>query len=239
MAEDVTEFIPLGDQGRRFDERFLVRLGDADERGVLRLDAAARFLQDVATDDWSDAAVHSSDTWVVRRTTLRRVDSRRWPRYLDTVTLTTWCGGTGPAWAERRTDVALEGERVLESVALWVPVDPTGHPARMRESFFAVYGEGARERRVSARVSVPPMGEAAVRRPWPLRAADLDLVGHVNNAAVWEAVSEVVRVPLAQVSVTHHGSLERDDDVELVSAPGVLWLTVADEVRVSATYALS
>ena len=65
------------------------------------------------------------------------------------------------------------------------------------------------------------MGDGATRRPWPLRAADLDMVGHVNNAAVWEALSEVVTAPLAQVSVTHHGALEREDDVELVSAPGV------------------
>jgi acyl-ACP thioesterase len=239
VVEDPTVFVPLSARGRRFSEEFLVRLGDADERGVLRLDAAARYLQDVATDDWSDADVESSDTWVVRRTTLRRVDERPWPRYLETVALTTWCGGTGAAWAERRTDVSLDGERVLEAVALWVPVDATGHPLRLRESFFGVYGEDARARRISGRVSVPPMGDGATRRPWPLRAADLDMVGHVNNAAVWEALSEVVTAPLAQVSVTHHGALEREDDVELVSAPGVVWLTVGGEVRVSATYAPS
>lgn len=236
MAESV-EFLPLAEEGRRFREDFLVRLGDADERGTLRLDAAARFLQDVATDDWSDAAVESSDTWVVRRTTLRRVEGATWPRYLDTVSLTTWCGGTGPAWAERRTDVALGGARVLEAVALWVPVDPTGHPVRLRESFFAVYGERARARRVSGRVSAPAMPEDAARRDWTLRAADLDVVGHVNNAAVWQAVSEVVRVPVDLVSVVHHGSLERGDDVVLASAPGAFWLLVDGEVRVSATFA--
>ena len=33
-----------------------VRLGDVDERGRLRLDATARYLQDIATDDVNDAS---------------------------------------------------------------------------------------------------------------------------------------------------------------------------------------
>ena len=93
------EFVALGDVGRRYAEEYLIRLGDADEQGQLRLDGAARFLQDVATDDWTDTGVASSDVWVVRRTTMRLVEGARWPRYLDRVTITTWCGGSGAAWA--------------------------------------------------------------------------------------------------------------------------------------------
>ena len=73
------EFVPLTDQGRRFAEQYIIRLGDVDSRGLLRVDGAARFLQDVATDDWNDTGIETDDTWVVRRTTLRLVEGGRWP----------------------------------------------------------------------------------------------------------------------------------------------------------------
>ncbi len=230
------EFVPLGGAGRRFREEYVVRLGDVDRAGLLRLDGAARFLQDVATDDWSETGVVSSDTWVVRRTALRLVEGAAWPRYLNRLALTTWCGGTGPAWAERRTNIELNGDVVLEAAALWVPTDPSGSPVRMRETFFEVYGEAARARKVSGRVAATSIPEDAERREWPLRTAELDVVGHVNNAALWQALSEVVSPPIRLAVVTHHRAIERDDRVTLATAPGALWLSVAGAVAVAARF---
>ena len=233
------EFAAWVERTRRFLGAATVRLGDVDPAGRLRVDALARYLQDVATDDWNDTGLadESDDVWLVRRTALRRVAGVRWPGYLEGLELATWCAGTGPAWAERRTDVLVDGVTAIETVALWVPTDLEGRPVRVRESFFAAYGEPARERRVSSRVGVPPMTEGARRRPWPTRRSDLDVVGHVNNAAAWEAVTEVAPGPLEAATVVHHGPLEFGDDVTLVEGAGVAWLVVDDEVRVSATYA--
>jgi acyl-ACP thioesterase len=232
----VTEFVPLTGEGRRFSEEFLIRLADADENGLLRLDGIARYLQDVASDDWADTGITADETWVVRRTQLRLVEGATWPRYFDRVTCTTWCGGVGAAWAERRTNVDVEGMTVLEAAGLWVPIGPKGNPVRVRGSFFEVYGDGARARKVSGRVETPAVSEGADRRPWPLRAADLDIIGHVNNAAVWQSLSEVVGSPVRSVSVTHHQSIERGDQVVLASVPGMMWLLVGDVIKVSATY---
>lgn len=230
------EFVALSELGRRFSGQFSVRLGDADANGVLRLDGVARMLQDIATDDWDDTGVESTDTWVVRRTALRVADGGRWPRYKERLTLTTWCGGIGAAWAERRTNISLNGRLLIETVALWVPIDPSGHPVRIRPEFFVVYGDSIRDRKVSGRVEAPVVSPDAITRPWPLRRADLDVVGHVNNAAVWQAVSEVVTVPVPWVSVIHHGPVESGHDVTLASAPGSLWLLVDGAVRVSAQF---
>ena len=81
---------------------YQVRLGDVDPRGLMRLDAIARFLQDVAADDAADSGLDPAYGWVVRRTLVavaaRRCSASGW-------TLTTFCTGTGRSWAERRTSI--------------------------------------------------------------------------------------------------------------------------------------
>lgn len=230
------EFVEPSRRGRQFSGQIRVRLGDADESGVIRLDGVARVLQDVATDDWEETGLESTDTWVVRRTTIRVADGGRWPRYKEVLTVTTWCGGAGAAWAERRTNISSGGELLVEAVALWVPVDPTGHPVRIKPAFYEVYGEALQGRKVSGRVPAPAVADGALSVAWPLRRADLDIVGHVNNAAVWQAVTEIVTSRVSWVSVIHHGAVESGHDVTIASVPGSLWMLVDGEVRVSAQY---
>jgi acyl-ACP thioesterase len=233
----VIEFVAPSGRGRAFSGQFRVRLGDADENGIIRLDGVARVLQDVATDDWEETGLESSDTWVVRRTAIRVAEGGRWPHYKEVITVTTWCGGAGAAWAERRTNLSSKGQLLVEAVALWVPVDPTGHPVRIKPAFYDVYGEALQGRKVSGRIAAATVAEDATYLDWPLRRADLDIVGHVNNAAVWQAVTEVVAAPISWVSVVHHGAVESGHDVKIAHVPGALWLLVDGEVRVSAEYA--
>ena len=128
------EFIAFEARGRSFSAQRRVRLSDADSEGTLRPDGVARYLQDVATDDWDDTGVASDDTWVVRRTAWRVAPGGRWPLLGEMLTMTTWCSGTGAAWAERRTDLSHGEETLIEAVALWVPVDLSGRPQIGRAS---------------------------------------------------------------------------------------------------------
>jgi acyl-ACP thioesterase len=117
-----------------------------------------------------------------------------------------------------------------------VPVDPTGHPVRIKPAFYDVYGEALQGRKVSGRVPAPAVADGALLVAWPLRRADLDIVGHVNNAAVWQAVTEIVTSRVSWVSVIHHGAVESGHDVKIAHVPGSLWMLVDGEVRVSAQY---
>jgi acyl-ACP thioesterase len=235
----MVEYVERPTDGRTFSSSRPVRLSDVGLDGRLRVDGLARYLQDVAGDDTDDAGVFADDVWVARRTSWRRTGAGHWPRLGGRVTLTTWCGGTGAAWAERRTDVVAQGEVCIEAVSLWVPIDDEGRPRRIRPEFFDVYGSAARGRRVSARVTTPPVSADALRRPWVVRRSDLDVIGHVNNAAVWFAVAEVLPVGTRAASVTHHGALELGDEVELAHDAQRLWLLVDGEVRVSGEFELS
>ncbi len=228
--------MPPHEGGRLFSEDFRVRLADTYADGTLRLDAAARFLQDVATDDWDDTGIGDEDTWVVRRTAMRVVAGGAWPRFKDRITLETWCGGFGAAWAERRTNFYFEGRLQIEASSLWVPIDERGVPGRLRESFFDVFGEALNGRKISGKIPVLELDSLAQRQSWPLRHADLDIVGHVNNAAIWQAITEVIDEGVTEVAVMHHGPVEAGHVVELAHAPGHVWLVVDGEPRVSCLY---
>ena len=52
-----------------------VRLSDVTPKGRARLDAIARYLQDIGNDDAVDAIGEEAAAWVVRRTTSRSSSS--------------------------------------------------------------------------------------------------------------------------------------------------------------------
>jgi acyl-ACP thioesterase len=235
------EFLPPPERGRRFVARRRVRLGDVDGRNRLRLDAIARYLQDVAADDVADVADSGVEgAWVLRRTAL--VVGRS-PRYGDDVEITTFCSGTGPRWAERRTTLAIDDGPFAEAAAIWVFVDRAGRPARLGDWFFDHYGEGADGREVSGRLSLPSPPAHAHARPWPIRASDFDLLRHVNNAAYWYAVEDELarlapdRVP-SRAELEHRAAIEPGDPVELRSTVDgdvlSVWLTTHGEARSAA-----
>jgi acyl-ACP thioesterase len=166
-----------------------VRVGvsDAGPSGRARLEAVARWLQDVAYADVLDAGLQDG-LWVVRR---MRVEVTRLPVLGDRVRLRTWCSAIGQRTAERRTTVEGDRDAAIAAVAVWAHLDPaTGAPGRLGERFAEVYGPSAGPGRPDHRLRHPPPPAEAARRPWTFRAADVDVAGHVNNAVYWEALEE-------------------------------------------------
>jgi len=187
-----TALLPLPASGRRFTAERTVRLGDVDPSGELRLDAVARYLQDVASDDAVDACLANALGWVVRRTMMQVARSAS---VGERVRLVTYCTGAGRSWAERRTSISGEHGAVVETVSLWVHVDvASGRPARLGDDFAAIYAESAGGRVVSSKLSLSggPSG-STVAVPWRFRRTDLDPFGHVNNAAHWTVLEEVLQ----------------------------------------------
>ncbi len=191
MVRDEVEFIPVPTVGRSYVRDRSVRLGDVNPLGVQRLDALARFVQDIATADAAEALSGNAFAYVLRRLSMR-IDQQA--RLSDRLTMTTFCAGTARGWAERRTSIRGTAGASIETAAIWVPIDSNGRPVRLPEDFLGAYGEAAQGRRVEARLRhgiVPD--DRVTRLAWPLRYADLDTLNHVNNAAHWCAIEEVLR----------------------------------------------
>ena len=216
-----------------------VGLADVGPDARARLDGLARIVQDVSDADASSVEIEGMGLWILRRLDLR-IDPT--PRFRAEVTGSTWCSGIGPRWAERTTQLRVGEQLCVEATAIWVHTDPgTGAPTALPEGFGAVWGATAAGRKVSARLRHAPPPAAAQRRRWPLRATDIDVVGHVNNAAYWHAIEEELarrgRPRVRNAEIEFRAGLDGSDEVELavadVEGGFAAWLCVGGDVRAS------
>jgi acyl-ACP thioesterase len=241
------EYVDVPGRGRVFRSSRRVHLGDVDATGTVRLEALARFLQDVATDDADDAELSEArGVWVLRSSDLEMIAP---PVYHEAVELATFCSGTGPRWAERRTRLIGDRGALVDAAGLWVFIDrETGRPLVLDDDFHDRYAESAAGRRVRGRLVHDAPPDDAESRAWPLRTSDFDVLDHVNNARSLEAVEDELvrrlrgRIPV-RARIEYRGTLERGDPVALTSSLArdgeddvlAVWLTVDGDVRVSAT----
>jgi acyl-ACP thioesterase len=162
-------------------------IADADGSGRCRLDAIARWLQDIAYADLVDAGFEGQGAWIVRRT---RIRVEAFPRFGEDLELRTFCSGIGRFSAERRTSIR-GGTAAVETVALWVCLDPErGRPMRFPSEFISVYEESAGGRGANVRLRHPDPPADAESSDWLFRASELDPAGHINNSHYWTPLEE-------------------------------------------------
>ena len=178
----------------------------------MRLDATARYLQDLSDDDTRDVGLGQM-TWVVRRTV---IDVHQFPTYLEPLDMVTWCSAIGSRWAERRVDINSPGGGSVSSATLWVHLDATTlRPTAPFAGFEAIFGPSTQGRSVSSRLVLSPPPADLDLSPWPVRFTDFDVMDHVNNAIAFVVVEDFLvrrrdlRAPL-RVEVEYRSSIDRD-----------------------------
>ncbi|MCS7007787.1 MAG: thioesterase, partial [Thermoleophilia bacterium] len=197
------------------------------------LDAIARFLQDVATDDVDETGWGAPNhLWVVRSL---RIDVLAPPVEDREVELLTWCSGTGTVVAGRRMSLLGDRGGRVEADSVWIHLDRRGRPARIDD--FDVYAGSTEGRVVTTKLELPEPERRRGRFPWHVRVADLDRMGHVNNAVYLAAVEECLarggpdpRRPL-RVRVDYRQPIDLGDEVELEVEAADDLLAVAFRVR--------
>ena len=218
--------IPVPTTGRTFSATRRVRLADLDRNGRVRLDAIAGLLQDVAIDDVQETGWGMpAHLWFVRRI---RIDIHA-PFTADReIELVTWCSGLAAIAAGRRWSLVGDCGGRAEVDSVWIHLGPDQRPLRIEG--FDIYRETTGGRRVSTKLELPDLPGDARMVAWPLRASDVDLHGHVNNAIHWQAVEHALAAsgldPALRLTaeLDYREPIDLGDELELVAAeePGSL-----------------
>ncbi|MFD6216309.1 acyl-ACP thioesterase domain-containing protein, partial [Nocardia salmonicida] len=83
-----------------FHARYRIRTSDTDHNNRLRLDAVARYLQDIAADMLEASSFATSDPhWIIRRTIIDVVKPIAGPGVVD---IRRWCSATSSRWVNMR-----------------------------------------------------------------------------------------------------------------------------------------
>ncbi|MEO9327878.1 acyl-[acyl-carrier-protein] thioesterase [Gordonia aurantiaca] len=192
------------DGARCFEGRYRVRTGDVDQEMRVRLDAVARYLQDVANDNIEATDFHATDPfWIVRRTVIDVVRPISWPA---TVTAQRWCGALSTRWTNMRVRLTAEHETnrfnpdprpdgLIETEAFWINVNDQGMPSRLSDAAFEMLSSMTDEHRLRWKPMNPEKAPAPEDIELPdrehvLRSTDFDPFKHLNNAAYLEAIED-------------------------------------------------
>lgn len=230
-------------EGAPFEAGWPVRVADTSPDLRLRLDAVARYLQDIGfehLDAVEDGEAHLG--WVVRRTV---IDVLKPIEIGERVTLRRWCSALSNRWCNMRVQVSGSLGGLIETEAFLIHFGTeSGVPARMSDRFMAPMLATTTEHRLRWKAALtdpmPPATEPGVQsHPFPLRVADIDLLDHVNNAVYLSAVEEVLaghaelKSGSYRTIIEYRKSVRSGDDLWLVARrTGLsldLWFTVGAE----------
>ena len=175
-------------------------VAELDPYGELRPSAFFRLIQLAASEascalgygpDWYD---RRGTTWIVRRTRFEQFEPAR---HGDELTIRTWVSDMRRVRSWRRYEVTRAGDGVplARAATDWVYAAANGGPAAMPlelQQAFMPGGIVTEER--PPRIRLPPDANTD-GEPFALRAvefADLDSLGHVNNARYADFVQQAV-----------------------------------------------
>lgn len=220
MLEDF-EMIDAPGIGRSFSMTDRVRLNDSSPEGHLRLDALVRYSQTLSNDDTNDSGLEEDLAWIARSTV---IDVLRPAAVDEPLELTTFCGGLGRTWAERRVSVHGTSGPCYEVATLWVSIEPTElRPRRLSEQFLEIYSPSAQGRKVSAKQRISRPSEALMatgeRLQWTPRWTDYDRFGHMNNVVYWSAIQHALGVSAGggtRLLIEHGAGVQPEDHTEMV-----------------------
>lgn len=233
--------------GTPFETGWPVRLADTDGDQILRLDAVARYLQDIGfehLDAVEDGDIHRG--WVVRRTV---IDMLKPISFGERVTLRRWCSALSSRWCNMRVQITGSKGGLVDTEGFLIHFGTeSGMPARMTDRFMAPMLAATTEHRLRWQPALteplPAAEPGRSERAFPLRVTDIDLLDHVNNAVYLSAVEEVLaehsdlKSGAHRVVMEYAKPLHSGDDVRLISqrtGPALdIWFVVDDQPRATA-----
>ncbi len=177
-----------------YTARIRVRHNELDAFGRVYPAAHLRWLAQAAIDASSDAGFDAAyyltagAHWLVRRTTFSVLRLVRADTDLD---VTTWVADFRRVRSLRRYEIRdVAGTPVVTAATDWVFVDLSGRLRRVPEAMERQFGHGPETSLAREPWSAPEPPATPGRAVGTVRWADLDSLGHVNNAAYLDVLTE-------------------------------------------------
>lgn len=186
----------LGPEVDPLRETFTVRSYEVDRRRRLTLRALCAYLQEAAGLHAARLGVgmerlgESGLAWVLHRLKLELLDG---PRMGDVLQVATWPSRFDRVLADREFEVFAGALRVAAASTRWAVADVRlRRPVRIPDFILAVAVDGPPAPVAMGRGDLPAVARPALSRAFPVRRADLDVVGHVNNTQYVSWLAETV-----------------------------------------------
>jgi acyl-ACP thioesterase len=196
--------------GTPFETSWPVRLGDTDGDERLRLDAVARYLQDIGYEHL-EASVEGDlhRGWVVRRNV---IDVLKPIEFGERVVLRRWCSALSNRWCNMRIQISGSAGGLIETEAFLIHFgEESGVPTRMSDAFMAPMLATTTEHRLrwkAALSPVLPQGDGVEVMDYGLRVIDIDRLGHVNNAVHFAGIEEMLTNHVDVMQIPYRAVLE-------------------------------
>lgn len=180
----------LPETGYVYRTAWRVATGDIGGDLDLRLDAVARYIQEVGAENLVDAGeAEEHPHWLVQRTVVDVIEPIDFP---NEISFSRWCSALSSRWCTMRVDlVGSDGGRI-ETEGFWIAINAkTLTPQRVSDSLVARFASTTTEHRLKWRPWLANPTEVDEVVPFALRRTDIDLFEHVTNTAYWHAIHEV------------------------------------------------
>lgn len=197
-----------------------VRVGDCDGQGNVRIDALARYLQDIGYDDTEDIGVGDGGYWVARSISMSFESTPLVPQRNEFVHLSTYCSGIGRAFAQRNVEITTQAGAHINTSTIWVSLSEEGKPTEVPQWLMSAYPHTKKVSSARTLGLTDSSDPDVISVDWVLRASDYDINDHVNNAVAFDALYEVAHTvsaqPPAKVLVEYHQPIQSQDRAQLL-----------------------
>ena len=200
-----------------FRQSYDVRYDECNVFGYVTPAALLRYLQDIAGLDAARVQLITNGTWVARRTVIE-FGSQSVPARAK-LEIETYPMGFSKVTAHRAYDLRLlpagtftantvsdepidRPTPLIQARTLWVFLDEQGHPARIPASFYNFWQVNGPRPQPRPEAEWPPFPERTPRQCLAqVGFSDLDVMGHMNNAAYVEHLDDAAWQAFQQIGL--------------------------------------
>jgi len=206
-------------------QKFFIHTYEIDAAGRAQVQALLNFLQDAAARHAARLGFSVPDlmkrglTWVLSR---YHLSIRRYPRFFEEVTVTTWPSGLQGYFALRDFEMSDAEGLFLAATTSWMLLSLKTKQRVKAEDHLPADMVHDRRSLPDAFPTIPPLGAATRERRFRVSRRDLDMNRHVNNVVYihWalEAVDDEVVAAKRPVDLEVSYRAEAFYDDEIISS---------------------